>query len=346
MQRPDLTTTPSQVIRYIEYLENRLGIKPGEYSTQVSTPVSELNYFEPETTQCLVTLSASNVIKRSYRHLYSRQHRGGMGIFDLETSGSDFPNSLAVADETQVLLLFTTRARVFRLALKSLDPQVIRSKGTTPLERLGLDVDERIVAALPEQARGYVALVSRTGKVKSLRHHVFGEHMRQGNPIYNLSDFGPLASAAWTPGDSDLLVVTRSGIGIRFPEKSIPPQGGNGIKVTNDDVVVGITAVDDSSLVFLAGADGKGTMRSMRGFAPNKTPGGSGKIVFKNEMVLGAYSVQPEDDIFMISRQSKIIRFRANEIPDTEGVVQGVHCMALRADEVTAIATCPTESVM
>ena len=41
-------------------------------------------------------------------------------------------------------------------------------------------------------------------------------------------------------------------------------------------------------------------------------------------------------DVFLISRWSKIIRFNIKEVPAKEGVVQGVNCMALRADEVIA----------
>ncbi len=44
------------------------------------------------------------------------------------------------------------------------------------------------------------------------------------------------------------------------------------------------------------------------------------------------------DDIFIISRLGKIIRFRADEIPAKEGVVQGVACTAMRSDETAALA--------
>ena len=49
-------------------------------------------------------------------------------------------------------------------------------------------------------------------------------------------------------------------------------------------------------------------------------------------------AVDNGDDIFIISRLGKIIRFRADEIPAKEGVVQGVACMALRSDETAALA--------
>ena len=45
------------------------------------------------------------------------------------------------------------------------------------------------------------------------------------------------------------------------------------------------------------------------------------------------------NDLFVISWNSKIIRFQADEIPPKKGVVQGVNCISLRADEVTAAVT-------
>jgi len=48
-------------------------------------------------------------------------------------------------------------------------------------------------------------------------------------------------------------------------------------------------------------------------------------------------SLDQADDVFIISNLSKIIRFQAAEIPAKEGVVQGVNCMTLRADEPVAI---------
>jgi DNA gyrase subunit A len=336
MQRPDLIAVDPAVRRYIEYLEKRLNVTSGE-NADLSVPSSEPIFTESETTNCVITLSDHALVKRTYRHLYSRQHRGGMGVFDLDINAPDFLSLLASAEETQKLLLFTNRARAYRFSLNSLEALPVRARGIQPFDRLGFESGEQIVAILPEQARGYVALVSSTGKVRSLRHHLFGEHMRQGTSLFNLNEFGPLAAACWTPGDADLFIATQSGIGIRFNEKVLPPQGGIGIRAAEKDPVVAITSVDDQSSVFLIGSDGKGTIRMMSGFAVNKTPGGSGKIAFKNERVIGACSVNFEDDIFILTRLGKIIRFKADEVPATEGVVQGVNCVLLRADEVTAM---------
>jgi DNA gyrase subunit A len=104
-----------------------------------------------------------------------------------------------------------------------------------------------------------------------------------------------------------------------------------------DDVAVAVTSVYAESGVFLLGHDGKGTIRLMPGFTANKAPGAGGKVVMKSDQLIGAIAVGEEDDIFIISRLSKIIRFRADEVPPKEGVVQGVNCIALRADEAVGV---------
>jgi DNA gyrase/topoisomerase IV subunit A len=75
----------------------------------------------------------------------------------------------------------------------------------------------------------------------------------------------------------------------------------------------------------------------MSSFAANKSMGGLGKIGMKNSQLVGALAVEMTDDIFMISKLGKLIRFQVDEVPTTEGAIQGVICMALRSDEVTAI---------
>ena len=340
MQRPDLSSVAPEIRDYIEYLEKKI-IPSSDRSAKAepASPVSsEILFTEPQTTQCVFTISQAGQVKRTYRHFYSRQHRGGMGVFDLDTNAPDYPKLLACADESQTLLIFTDKARVYRYAAKNIEPQPVRAHGTSSFDRLGLDADEQIISILPEQAHGYVALVSRIGKVRSLRHHLFGEHMRQGNSLFNVNEFGPLAAVCWSPGDTDLFIATRSGVAIRFNEKSLPPQGGLGIRVADGDAVVGITPVDQQSSVFLLGADGKGTVRLMNGFAGNKTPGGNGKIAIKNDNLVGAAVVSPEDEIVSITRLGKIIRFLVDEVPSTEGVIQGVNCIGMRLDEVTGFA--------
>jgi DNA gyrase subunit A len=336
MLRPDLSSADPEIKKYIEYLEKRLGVTHKPEPGLTSEHFSEVFPPEPDTTNCLISISARGSVKRTYRHLYTRQHRGGMGVFDLETNPPDYPVVVGIANEPQTLLLITNRARAFRYPLQQIEASPVRAKGSLPFERMGFDANESIAAVLPEQARGYVALLGASGKVRLLRHHLFGEHMKPGTVLFNTAEFGALTSACWTPGDAEIFIVTSAGMGIRFAEKAISPQGDIGIRTGADDSAVGITSVSDDSSVFFIGTDGRGTIRQMSSFAANKSAGGSGKIAFKNNKVIGAATMTPEDEIFVITRYGKVIRFSADEVPVTEGPVQGVNCISLRADEVTA----------
>lgn len=352
--RPDLSKVDPTVREYIEALEaevERLQNKSHRIRSQVSEEENEIDLEplepnEPPTTINIITATASGIAKRTPRHLYSRQRRGGMGVFDLESPVNEPPAVLTVADESANLLLITNLARAFRLPVSAIPEKEVREKGENILNKLNLLDGERLAAILPDQAQGYVAMVSEHGIVRLLRHHVFGEYMKPGTALYDHKAFGPLAAACWTPGDGDLFIATRSGRGIRFSEKLVPPQGGSGIRLSDDDVAVAVTAVYPESGVFLIGADGKGTIRLMEGFNPNKAPGAGGKIAINTDQLVAALSVEENDEIFVISKLSKIIRFHASEVPPKEGVVQGVICMSLRSDEPVAVAISPALSVL
>ncbi len=348
MQRPDLTHVDPQIRAYIEYLEAEFAAANTSSRRKGTTPVNdapaEEDYFniplvmnEEPTALNLIVITSSGFAKRTPRHNYQRQRRGGMGIFDIDAPDNEPPGILSVAEASQALLLFSNQARAFRLPVSFIQETPIRAKGQLITERITLNADERLVAALPDIPKGGIALVSERGAVRFLRHHVFGEYMKPGTSMFDPLKFGLLVGACRTPGDNDLFIATRQGRAIRFSEKLVPPQPGPGIRLEAGDSAVGIASVQEDGAVFLTDANGKGTIRQMAGFAANKSAGGSGKIAMKTDELVAVYAVNPGDDIFMISRLSKIIRFNADEVPAKEGVVQGVNCMSLRADTVSAV---------
>ena len=347
MDRPDLSNLTPQIRAYIEMLEleierlNRTAmakssVTPSEMEEETA-PYGEPS--EPETTINIITATAFGTIKRTPRHLYSRQKRGGMGVFDLETPEEEPPALLAEADEAQAILVLTDQGRAFRLPVIGIPEAPVRGKGTSVRSKLRIGDDEKLAFVTPIQAHGYLAAVSRRGFVRLLRHHVFGEYMKQGTQLFDPRQNGTLSSACWTTGEGDLFIATKLGKAIRFAEKLVAPGGTQGIRIEGEDQCIAITAVDDDSQVFLLGADGKGTIRLMENFNPNKSPNAGGKVAMNTDHLIAASAIQENNDIFIISRLSKIIRFRAEEVPTKDGVVQGVVCMSLRADIPVAITS-------
>jgi DNA gyrase subunit A len=333
MDRPDLTGLPPEIIAYIDYLEAQLEAQQRPAAVAAPEPS------EPPTTVQLITISRSGQAKRTPRHLYGRQRRGGMGVFDLDVAEDDEPAVLTLADLDERLLLFSNEGRGFRIDVRDLQEEPVRGRGASLRRLLPLRDGERIVAALPAGGGAYIILASERGWVRRVRSSFFAGALIPGTTFHEVASGGPLAAACWSPGDADLFIVTRQGMAIRFSESQVSGRtGALGLRVAPGDAVVGVTPVYEDGGAFIADADGQGTIRLMSGFRPNKSPGAASKQAMKSAAVIGAVSVAPEDDLFLISRLGKIIRFSAGEVPAKESAVQGVNCMTLRADATTALA--------
>lgn len=336
MERPDLTSVSEEVKAYIEHLEGRL-LQKGGAATR-SRAAAPMEPSEPPTTLNVIAISHEGIAKRTPRHLYGRQRRGGMGVFDLEVAEPDYPTLLAVADESADVLLWTNLGRVYRLAVAQIEETAVRAKGSSLMDKFKFLPNERIISILPADAGVYVVLVSERGWVQRVRSSHLGRSLIPGMRFHDPERSGFVTAACWTRGEEHIFIGTKWGKGIRFRETQVPPKHGTlGLRVDEGDVTVGVTAVSEESNVFLLSEDGKGTLRQMSGFRMNKAPGAGAKVALRTDGMVGVTAVDQDADLFIISRTGKIIRFQANEIPPKEGVVQGVNCMSLRNDEATAV---------
>lgn len=333
-ERPDLSGLPAEVVAYIEALEIAVQNARATSSSDRPTPLPD----EAPTTKVILTVSRLGMIKRTPRHFYGRQRRGGMGVFDIDAQGDDAPCVLAQADESDVVLLLTGDGRAFRLPVASLPESPVRARGQELRDLLPLRPNERVIGLLPDGGGQYVVLLSQRGWVRRVLGSYLGKNLIPGTSFHDLKEGGPLVAACWSAGDGDLFLATRDGKAIRFMERQVPARGCLGIRVDPADEAVAVASVRADDGVLLVGEDGQGTIRLMSGFAANKAPAAGGKVAMKTECLVGAARVSEQDDVFVISRLGKLIRFAAGEIPAKEGVVQGVAGMSLRADEVVALA--------
>lgn len=336
-QRPDLRGIPDDVLAYIESLEAQLQARRD--TTKAPAPVALPD--EEPTTKAIITISRTGAIKRTPRHLYGRQRRGGMGVFDLDVADEDAPDCLAHVDESDTLVILTDDGRAFRLPASAVVESPVRSRGQNLREWLALRPQERVIGVLPEGGGSFVILLSKRGWVRRIAGSYLGKNMIPGSSFHDLKEGGPLVAACWSAGAGDLFIATREGKAIRFMERQVPARGCLGIRLDPTDEAVAVAVVGAADGVFLLGEDGQGTIRLMSGFSANKAPAAGGKVAMKTDRLVGAARVSATDELFVISRLGKLIRFSAAEVPPKEGVVQGVACMTLRADEPVAVAVAP-----
>ena len=336
LERPDLSEVSPAILTYIESLEADLARASSKHTRRKAAPEPEPEPAEAPTTINVITLSAAGIVKRTPRHHYTRQRRGGMGVFDLDTPATAPPTILALADETDTLLIFSDQGRSYRLSVSRITETPVHARGSAIAALIPLREGEHVVAILPATGGDQVALIGARGWTNVAPASFVSKSMIPGVAYYDAKKHGPLAAACWLNDDDDLFIAAKSGIAIRFPGKRVPKSGGLGLRLDKDDAVISATATREQGNVFLISAAGKGTLRQMTGFRANKSPGGGGKVALKTDHLVAACAAHTEDDIFIITRNAKLIRFRAAGIPPKTGTVQGVNCMALRGDETTA----------
>lgn len=335
MDRPDLTGVDEEIVAYVDYLENRIaGMKRPKSSSSAATS-APVEPTEPETTIQVITLSQAGLIKRTPRHLYARQKRAGMGVFEIDLPEEDRPRQIMLADVESELIALTNFARVYKIPVANIQEAPVRGKGG-PLANLltsfGMHEREHVVTLLAGMGQSIAILTERGHVITRNKNFI-----KNGAILYDVNAILPPKAACWSTGQDEIFVGTKNGLAIRFSTKQVSSKGTSAIRLEPGDDLLGIAAVEPSGGVLLVSSDGRGTIRLMAGFRPNKSPGGGGKVALKAEEMVGMATANPEDDIFIVSSLCKMIRFSAGDIPAKTGAVQGVHLMTLRADEVAAV---------
>ena len=335
MDRPDLTGIDEEIIAYVAYLENKIEEMQRPKRQSAAATSAPVEPTEPETTIQLITLSQAGSIKRTPRHLYARQKRAGMGVFEIDLPEDDRPQQIMLADVESDLIALTNFARVYKIPVANIQEAPVRGKGAPLADLLtsfGMHEREHVVTLLAGSGQSIAILTERGHVITRNKNFI-----KNGAILYDVNAILPPRAACWSTGQDEIFVGTKNGLAIRFSTKQVSSKGTSAIRLEAGDELLGIAAVEPSGGVLLVSSEGRGTIRLMSGFRPNKSPGGGGKVALKAEEMVGMATANPEDDIFIVSSLCKMIRFSAGDIPAKTGAVQGVHLMTLRADEVAAV---------
>jgi DNA gyrase subunit A len=331
----------------------------------------------------VVSISHQGYIKRTPSSVYNTQRRGGKGLKGAKTDEEDPIEHLFVASTHAYLLFLTTEGKVRWQKVYDL-PQLARdSKGRAIVNLLNLQENEKIAECLAvrdfNQEGYYVMMATRSGLVKKTPLEQYSRPKKGGIIAIKLREGDEVVDAAVVgPGD-EVVLVTASGMAIRFKESDSRPMGRNtsgvkGIRLVGDDRVVGMVVADPEASLLTVCENGYGKRTN---FGPNATAddeddngeddanasdesssssaryrtqnrGGKGvrdiRTSARNGKVISIARVTDDDEVFLMTAKGKIQRISAGDINVIGRNTQGVRIMSVdEGDALIAVVRVPAE---
>ncbi|MEW6008282.1 MAG: DNA gyrase subunit A [Candidatus Omnitrophota bacterium] len=298
----------------------------------------------------VITISHTGYIKRLPVSSYRKQHRGGKGVTGAEVKEEDFIEHLFVASTHDYILCFTDSGRVLWLRVHEV-PQASRmSKGKAIVNLLELKGQEKISACIPVKefsADKFLVMATKNGLIKKTRLDAFSNPRKGGIIGLTLEKNDQLISVKVTDGKQEILLATRLGKAVRFPEKHVremgrAAKGVKGISVGKNDNVIAMEIPDKEDTFLTVTEQGFAKRTSAKEYRL-QSRAGKGiiniKVTNKNGPAVNLLSVTDKDEIMTITQNGMIVRCSVKDIRATGRAAQGVRLIKLEAkDKVACMA--------
>ncbi len=276
----------------------------------------------------VVTVSHEGFVKRMPVHLYRRRVGSGKALAGMENYPNDWLEQVFTARTRGWLLAFTEGGRLHHLSVADVPESARASRGQSIYALTQADRSDRIVSLLPVEEldeEGKVLLfVTRGGTVKRTALTEFGNPRAGGVIAAGVREGDGILEVVLSDERSDVMLLTREGRAIRFPEKDIPvmgrtAQGVKGIGLRDGDVVVGVVLVRRDAAVLTVTEGGWGKRTPLAEF-PLQRRGGLGNLVSpsgsKGGAVVSALEVVPGDEVTLVTAGGQVATVVAAEVPE------------------------------
>ncbi|MCK4176994.1 DNA gyrase subunit A [Aciditerrimonas ferrireducens] len=326
--------------RYADPRRTRIVHDPGELS------VEDLVADDP----LVVTMTRAGYVKAVPASSFRTQARGGRGVQGAKLKDEDLVTQVVHTSALSHLLLFSNRGRVYRLRGHEVPVKDRSARGTPVVNLLPLEPGERIQAVIstreldPER---YLLFCTKDGQVKKTALAEYDKSRREGFIAIALRDGDELVRVVPTSGEDDLLLVSRSGMAIRFNEAEVRPMGRDAAGVRGmrlkpgDDVVSCDVVRPDADLLVVTDA-GYGKRTKVEHF-PRQGRGGQGvraiRLTARRGEVVGALMAALDQEVLVVSSAGVVIRTAVRQVAAQGRDATGVRLMSLDDDQrVAAVA--------
>ncbi len=288
----------------------------------------------------VIAMTSLGYIKRMTVDNFKTQHRGGKGIKGMQTIDEDYIEDLLMTTNHHYLMFFTNMGRVYRLKAYEIPEAGRTSRGTAIVNLLQLNPGEKITAMIPikdyEDDKN-LFMVTKSGIVKKTHIMEYFNVRKKGLIAINLREDDELIEVKTTDKDTEIFLVTKHGMCIRFKETDVRSTGRSsmgvfGMNLAPGDEIVGMQLDHQGDSLFIVSENGLGKRTLLEEFTVQKR-GGKGvkcyKIVEKTGDVIGVKAVNDDHEIMMITTEGIIIQISMEDVNTLGRVTSGVKVMNL-----------------
>ena len=295
----------------------------------------------------VIAMTNMGYIKRMTTDNFKSQNRGGKGIKGMQTIEEDFIEDLLMTTTHHYILFFTNKGRVYRLKAYQIPEASRTARGTAMVNLLQLQPDEQVKAVInirKEKTDGYLFMATKRGIVKKTALSEYANIRKTGLQAINLREDDDLIEVKLTNNENDIFLVTKNGMCIRFNEKDVRPTGRAsmgviGMTIDDTDEIVAMQLDTQGAKLLIVSENGLGKRTEISEFTTQHR-GGKGvkcyKIVEKTGLVIGAKSVNDNNEIMLITKAGIIIRMAVESISTLGRITSGVKLMNVDGDNVIA----------
>lgn len=305
----------------------------------------------------VLTISHAGYIKRTLLSEYKIQSRGGVGNKAATTRDSDFLEYIVSATNHQYMLFFTEKGKCYWLRVFEIPEGSKTAKGRAVQNLINIEPDDKIKAYIRTNDlkdidyinQMSVVMITKNGTIKKTSLEAYSRPRVNGINAIEIRENDHLLSAYLTNGDSQIMIATKNGKCIRFPEEKVREVGRGsigvrGITLEESDEVIGMIVVNDleNDTVLVVSEKGYGKRTAVEDYRITNR-GGKGVITLniteKTGHLIAIQNVNDDDGLMIINKSGVAIRMNMDEMRVMGRNTQGVKMINLKKnDEIAAIA--------
>ncbi|MFW6234185.1 MAG: DNA topoisomerase (ATP-hydrolyzing) subunit A [Spirochaetota bacterium] len=297
----------------------------------------------------VVVMSHQGYVKRVPLSAYRLQGRGGKGSMSSRLREEDFVQHLFIASTHAYILFVSSEGKAYWMKVHEIPEAGRTARGFHIKGLLNITANEEIAAVVSLKDfsdDSYVFMATSRGVVKKVRTSDFSNARVRGIVAVRLDDGDKLVHAMLTTGTSDILLVTKSGLALRFDEAQVramgrATRGVQGIKLQERDELAGAVCVNQEHDLVVLSEFGHGKRVRFDEFTPHGR-GTRGQKVFtpaeRTGEIVGVLSGTDEDDIMVITSQGSTVKLNLSTIPVYGRAATGVRIVHIeRPDFVVGV---------